>query len=114
MPLQLAALEAVKVCIELGIDVNALNANGQTAMHGAAYMGSNIIAQYLFEHGAKLDVQNKLGQTPFYITQGVYQAGSFIIRKETGELLRKLGANTQLGAELGNDGAPPGPRDPRQ
>ena len=114
MPLQLGALEAVKVCIGSGIDVNALNANGQRAMHGAAYMGSNIIAQYLFEHGAKLDVQNKLGQTPFYITQGVYQAGSFIIRKETGELLRQLGANTQLGAELGHDGAPPRPRDPRQ
>ena len=50
-----------------------------------------------------LDVQNKLGQTPYYITQGVYQAGSFITRKETGDLLRKLGANTQLGAELRHD-----------
>jgi hypothetical protein len=69
-------------------------------------MGSNIIGQYLFDHGAKLDVQNKLGQTPYYITQGVYQAGSFIIRKETGELLRTLGADTRLGAELGHDGAP--------
>jgi ankyrin repeat protein len=104
MPLQLAALEAVKLCIELSIDVNATNGNGQAAMHGAAYMGSNVIAQYLFDHGAKLNVQNKLGQTPYYITQGVYQAGSFIIRKETGDLLKKLGANTSLGAELGHDG----------
>jgi ankyrin repeat protein len=106
LPLQQAALEAVKLCLELGIDINAVNGNGQTAMHGAAYMGSNLIAQYLFEHGAKLDVQNKLGQTPYYITQGVYQAGSFIIRKETGDLLRTLGADTRLGAELGHDGAP--------
>lgn len=107
MPLQVEGLEAVKLCIELGIDVNAVNGNGQSAMHGAAYMGSNLIAQYLFDHGAKLDVQNKLGQTPYYITQGVYQAGSYIIRKETGDLLAKLGANTLLGAELGHDGAPP-------
>jgi ankyrin repeat protein len=106
LPLQQAALEAVKLCLELGIDINAVNGNGQTAMHGAAYMGSNLIAQYLFEHGAKLDIQNKLGQTPYFITQGVYQAGSFIIRKETGDLLRTLGADTRLGAELGHDGAP--------
>lgn len=105
MPLQLSALEAVKLCTELGVDVNAANGNGQTALHGAAYMGSNLIAQYLFDHGAKLDVQNKLGQTPYYITQGVYQAGSYIIRKETGNLLARLGANTRLGAELGHDGA---------
>ena len=106
IPLQLAALEAVKLCINLGIDVNAVNDNGQTALHGAAYMGSNIITQYLSDHGAKLDVRNKLGQTPYYITQGVYQAGSFIIRRETGALLKELGANTSLGAELGYDNAP--------
>lgn len=94
MPLQLAALEAVKLCIELGADVNAVNANGQTALHGAAYMGSNIIAQYLVDRGAKVNVKNKLGQTPYFITQGVYQAGTFIVRKDTGDLLRKLGADT--------------------
>ncbi|MBZ5610449.1 MAG: ankyrin repeat domain-containing protein [Acidobacteriia bacterium] len=101
MPLQLAALEALKLCLELGGDLNAANANGLTAMHGAAYMGSNLIAQFLFDHGAKLNARNRLGQTPYFITQGVYQAGSFIIRKETGELLRKLGADTNISAEKG-------------
>lgn len=103
MPLQLASLEALKLCVELGGDVNAVNANGQTAMHGAAYMGSNLIAQFLFDHRAKLDARNKLGQTPYYITQGVYQAGSFIIRKETGELLKKLGADTSLDLDKGRE-----------
>ncbi len=111
MPLQRAALEAVKYCLELGADVNAANANGLTAMHGAAYMGSNLIAQFLFDHGAKLDVRNRLGQTPYFITQGVYQAGSFIVRKETGELLRTLGADTSITADKGQEvNAPQGAR----
>jgi ankyrin repeat protein len=97
LPLQSAALEALKLAVELGGEVNAANANGQTAMHGAAYFGSNLICQFLADHGAKLNVVNKRFQTPYYITQGVYQAGSFIVRKVTGDLLQKLGADTHLG-----------------
>jgi uncharacterized protein len=100
MPLQLAALEAVKYCLELGGDINAVNANGQTAMHGAAYVGSTLLIQFLFDHGAKMDVMNKLGQTPYFITQGIYQAGSFFVRKDAGDLLRKLGADSVLGFEI--------------
>jgi len=99
MPLQLAAAEAVKYCLELGGDINAVNANGQTAMHGAAYVGSTLLIQFLFDHGAKMDVMNKLGQTPYFITQGIYQAGSFFIRKEAGDLLGSLGADPVLGFE---------------
>jgi ankyrin repeat protein len=100
MPLQLDALEAVKVALDLGGDVNAANNDGLTAMHGAAYMGSNLLVQYLFDHGAKLDVRNRRGWTPYFITQGIYIAGTFITRKDTGELMRKLGADVNLGVEL--------------
>lgn len=99
LPLQLAALEAVKYCLELGGDINAVNGNGQTAMHGAAYFGSTLLVQFLFDHGAKMDVMNKLGQTPHFIAQGIYQAGSFFVRKDTADLLRKLGADPVLGFE---------------
>ena len=81
-------------------DVNAANANGQTAMHGAVYMGSNLMVQFLFDHGAKLDVQNRRGQTPYFITQGLYIAGSFVIRRDTGDLPHKLGADVTIGANL--------------
>jgi ankyrin repeat protein len=100
MPLQLAALEAVKVALELGGDVNGANADGLTPMHGAAYMGSNLLTQFLFDHGARLDVRNRRGWTPYFIAQGIYIGGTFIARKETGELLRKLGADIHLGVEL--------------
>ena len=107
MPLQLAALEAVKVARDLGGDVNGANADRLTPLHGAAYMGSNLLTQFLFDHGASLDVRNRRGWTPYFITQGIYIGGTFIARKETGELLRKLGADIHLGVELWANDADP-------
>lgn len=109
MPLQLAALEAVKVALDLGGDVNGVNADALTPMHGAAYMGSNLLVQFLFDHGAKLDVRNRRGWTPYFITQGIYIGGTFIARKDTGELFRKLGADTHLGVELWVNDVDPDP-----
>ena len=54
-------LDAVKLCVELGIDLNAVNTAGDTAMHVAA--GESIV-RFLASHGAKLDVRNKQGRTP--------------------------------------------------
>ena len=53
--------EAVKLCLELGVDVNAVNAAGDTAMHVAA--GESIV-RFLAARGARLDVKNKQGRTP--------------------------------------------------
>ena len=44
--------------------MNAVDANGETALHGAAHRGANEIVQFLVEKGAKLDVVNTLGWTP--------------------------------------------------
>jgi hypothetical protein len=57
--------EAVKICYERGNDVNAVDVNGETALHGAAHRGSNEIVKFLVEKGAKMDVPNKLGWTPW-------------------------------------------------
>ena len=43
---QPALLEAVKLCVELGLDVNAVNSMGLTAMHGAANGSDEIIATF--------------------------------------------------------------------
>ena len=56
--------QAVKLCVELGIDVNAANDTGETALHVAV---SDKIVHYLVEKGAKLDVKNKEGKTPFQV-----------------------------------------------
>src|SRR6266699_62921 len=58
-------LEAVKLCLDLGADVNHANSMGLTAVHGAANRGSDQIIQFLADHGAKLDVKDKEGRTPY-------------------------------------------------
>jgi ankyrin repeat protein len=59
-----AALEAVKLCVELGADVNAANDVGLTALHGAAFNGSDDLVRLLVARGAHLDAQDATGQTP--------------------------------------------------
>ena len=102
--LQRRAFEATKYCLELGLDVNAVNDAGQTPLHGAVYMGGTLIAPYLVEQGAEMDVINLRGQTPWLVAaQGEYRAGSFYRHEETGEVLEALGADTTLGFDLGRD-----------
>lgn len=103
VPLQLRALDAIKLCLELGDDINAANDKGQTAIFGAVYFGGAMLAQFLVENGANMNVKNKRGQTPWLVSQGEYRAGSFYTHKETGELLEKLGADTKLGVDLGRE-----------
>src|SRR5687768_16971980 len=64
------ALEAVRLCVEHGADVNAFNANGQTALHSAAQRGADSIVRYLAERGARVNMKNKQGRTPLDLTSG--------------------------------------------
>ena len=38
-------LEAVKMCLDLGIDPNVADDNGRTALHGAAHKGRTEVIQ---------------------------------------------------------------------
>jgi len=91
------ALEAVKVLVEMGADVNAATETGWTALHAAAFGGANSIIEYLASKGAKLDVQNGCGQTPLSLSEGTSARGlreRVTPHKSTAELLRKLGAGS--------------------
>ena len=57
------ALAAMKLALEVGGgDVNDVDMDGETALHGAVYRGGNIAAiQFLIDKGAKLDVRNAKG-----------------------------------------------------
>jgi ankyrin repeat protein len=86
-------LEAVTLLVEeQKLDVNFVADTGETAMHAAAYRGANSVVQYLFDHGAKLDVVDKSGRTPLAIANGVEYGNSFAAQPQTAVLLRKLGA----------------------
>ena len=69
-----ALLEAVKFCVELGMDVNAVNSMGLTALHGAANRGSDEIIRFLVQQGAKLDAKDAEGRTPLTWAEGVFLA----------------------------------------
>ena len=94
------ALEAVKLALELGGDVTAVNDYGYTALHGAAHRGANAIVQLLVDKGARLDAKLtkagggnlgwKEGWTPLIIAEGVFYANSFKRYPETAALLRRL------------------------
>jgi hypothetical protein len=71
---QQALLDAVKLCVELGMDVNATNSMGLTAVHGAANRGSDEILKFLVSQGATLDVKDKEGRTPLVWAEGVFLA----------------------------------------
>ena len=93
------ALEAVKLAVELGGDVNAVNNLGLTALHGAAFCGSNAIVQFLVEKGANLNAKDQAGQTPLDKALNIRLAGVVpinllpaVIRRSTANLLLKLGA----------------------
>ena len=87
-----ADLDAVALALSYGAPVNAVNDHGQTAMHGAAYMGGDEVVRLLADRGASLAVVDKYGQTPLVIADGVYVGGAFVARKTTAAQLRALGA----------------------
>jgi ankyrin repeat protein len=67
------ALEAVKMLLDLGADINTVDNNGDTAMHGAAYNIAPLVVKLLAERGADPQIwskPNKLGATPLYIAEG--------------------------------------------
>jgi ankyrin repeat protein len=79
------ALEAVEFCLELGNDVNAVDDNGETAMHGAAYKNLPQVVALLAERGARIDAWNKknrYGWTPLAIAEG-HRVGNFKPSPET-------------------------------
>ena len=57
-------IEAMKLMIARGVDVNAVNELGETALHGAAQRGADKVVAFLAEQGATLDVKNRRGRTP--------------------------------------------------
>jgi ankyrin repeat protein len=90
-----ALLDAVKLCWELGMDVNAVNSMGLTALHGAANRGSDDIIRFLVEKGARLDVKDKEGRTPLTWAEGVFLATHPARPKPSSiELIKQLTAKT--------------------
>ncbi len=89
------ALDAVRLAFETGAEVNAINADGDTALHGAASTGWDAAVQFLVDAGARLNVKNSRKWTALTVAEGVYDilgAANFNQYPSTAALLRKFGA----------------------
>ena len=78
--------------LKLYTKVNAVDANGETAMHAAAYKNLPKVVQFLADNGAKIETWNKknrYGWTPLLIAEG-YRPGNFKPSFETIDALHKV------------------------
>ncbi|HZJ16046.1 MAG TPA: ankyrin repeat domain-containing protein [Chthoniobacteraceae bacterium] len=85
-------LEAAELLLKLGADVNAVDANGETAMHGAALKNLPKVVQFLADNGAKVEVwnqENRFGSTPLMLAQG-YRPGNFKPSFETIDAIQRV------------------------
>lgn len=82
--------------LKLGADVNAVDANGETAMHAAAYKNLPKVVRFLADNGAKAEVwnrKNKSGWTPLMIAEG-HRPGNFKPSAETLDALNQVLTST--------------------
>lgn len=85
-------LEAAQLLLKLGADINAIDTNGETAMHGAALKNLPKVVQFLADNGAKIEIwnqKNKYGWTPLLIAEG-HRPGNFKPSAETIDALHKV------------------------
>ena len=103
------ALEATKMLLDLGADINAVDDKGDTAMHGAAYGNFPMIVQLLANRGADINIWKRPdteGRTPLFIAEG-YKAGRPQPSRPTIDAIQRLMA----AAGVSTDGTRPRIRD---
>jgi ankyrin repeat protein len=69
-------IEALKLFLDHGADVDAFNAQGQTALHVAAGRGADDVIRLLASRGATLNLKDKQGHTPLEIASGAGGGGA--------------------------------------
>jgi ankyrin repeat protein len=81
------AIEAIKLCMESGLDINATTNTGDTTLHAAiSGRGALSIVRFLVENGADLTARNKQGRTPL--------EAAVASRRELNDIVAYLKQNT--------------------
>lgn len=83
-------LDAAALCLELGLDIDASDAEGNTALHVATSKSFDAMIALLVDHGASVSARNALGDTALgtvFRQRGIVR----VVSRSTVDLLRKLG-----------------------
>jgi ankyrin repeat protein len=95
------AIEAIQLCLDAGVDINAANGQGQTALHAAALKGYDKVVEFLAGRGANLTTKDRQGKTPLDAALGLaggsggFDGSRRDVHESTADLLKKLIAKTQ-------------------
>lgn len=85
-------LQAVQLLLDLGANINAVDNNGETVMHAAAYKNLPKVVKFLSAKGATISTWNKddkFGWTPLAIAVG-YRFGNFKPSPDTEAAIREV------------------------
>ena len=101
------ALEAVKVLMAAGLDVNQTNTRGENSLHGAALRGADTIVQFLLEQKMDVNATSKQGYTPLDVALGKTIVLQLPVPQEsTVALLKKMGGREGPGPRGNKPAAP--------
>jgi uncharacterized protein len=93
--LQPDIIESIKLCLDAGADINAVDSNGRSALFGAALQGFDKVVQFLAERGAMVDLKDRNGRTALDAASGLVGVAGFdgtsgVTHEATIAVLKKL------------------------
>jgi ankyrin repeat protein len=88
-------VRTIDILIDQGLDINAADNRGRTALHGAALLGFDEVVQALAERGADLRAEDNDGYTPLDTAMGLAGGFGFTgdegrVQESTAALIRRL------------------------
>ena len=107
------ALEAVQLLLDRGANLDEVDNNGDTAMHGAAEANFPMVVQLLADRGANPKVWNRPdveGRTPLFIAEGFRRGRPNALSRPTIDAVQRI----MLAKGLSTDGPRPQIRDQYQ
>ncbi|MBM3778226.1 MAG: hypothetical protein FJW23_08305 [Acidimicrobiia bacterium] len=85
---------AVGLALDLGVDKDAANELGNTALHASALLGFPEVARLLVERGAAVNPVNGSDETPLRMAEGTIINAMFFIHENVAKVLRELGGTS--------------------
>jgi ankyrin repeat protein len=88
-------VRTIDILIDQGLDINAADNQGRTALHGAALLGFDEVVAALAERGADLRAEDRDGHTPLDTAMGLAGGFGFTgdegrVQQSTAALIRQL------------------------